>query len=222
MSVKRQKLDDDGQCHVLVILPVTLLATVLGARDYWRNAHKLVRICKAFKDAVYHPNFWMPAVRAHLQRHAPVALHPLIDYVNPFFRFPAHVANCPNWPWWTFLQWLFPKSGASITFKGNTIYLHSREWRESFSFEERVDEEGVGRHTRWLMNSSGSSMIPAICVTKHDGIPSQQGTVYYVTVDDKYVWYDGPLASNKHWCGNVKEITENLVLPMKNQGFYRE
>ena len=184
-------------------------------------------VCVRFRDACRRPEFWMPVVRDYLHKHCPPRFAGIIPHVNPFFRFPSHMARCPDWEWWRFLQWLLPgpKFGTIEFYSvdgmrriGITTHWKGREG-DMMGFEEEDVALPTQWDTFWLYESKEKAT--SVCCIKSD-VQSYAYVRYLTYVDAQLVWRDGPLAGGRRWCGEVTRDVHYHVTPIEGKGFYCE
>jgi hypothetical protein len=230
MSAKRGHADDNQACSggEILTLPNALLAAVLS--PCYLVVAKLMLVCVRFRDACQRPEFWMPVVRDYLRKHCPPEYAGIIPHVNPFFRFPSHMAKCPSagWEWWRFLRWLMPGPGY-----GRIIYCKQDYMRrisinsyyaqgkgELLAFEEDDSASPMLRDTFWLLIEKGTQNAPDLCCLKSELLSTDE-TRYFTFENDKLIWRDGTVANGRRWCGAVTR-DKTIVHPIEGQGFYYE
>lgn len=233
MSIKRGHAEYDdqrgyGTAAGILVLPNALLATVLS--PCYLMVATLMFVCVRFRDACQRPEFWMPVVRDHLRRFCPREYVGIIPYVNPFFRFPPHMAKCPstNWEWWRYLRWLMPGPG-----HGRVVFCKMDGMRriaitsyyelgkgEILGFEEDDLAVPIKRDTFWMLVEDGHANPPSICCIKTENQLMGE-TRYFTFVKDTLIWRDGIVADGRRWCGAVTR-DNYCIQPIEGQGFYYE
>lgn len=193
-----------------------LLAMLLS--PLWLQAADLSLVCKRFNRVIKNnPVFWMPGVRAGLTARNPKLSAKLLHLVNPFYRFPAHIWLCPDWPWWTFLAWLWDDSYlccieeyTHVTLKGHgPNRLKLRFWADG--------EVGFIRGEKILYEHE-----------LHVGYNRYRNTeqfCYTVYLRGTLVFLDGQLSDGNHWCGAMRRRiahADQESVPVEGFGFYRE
>jgi len=220
-----------------LISSVALLARLLS--PLWKECGKLAVVCRRFGEATRHPEFWMPAVRQHLRRVFPRANPELLNYVNPFFRFPEHMPLCPPLPYNAFLDWLFNKTlGSHVeskTVSGFQYVLIQRRNYQVMRFA--LCNDGSSLETTWYtlpVNAFTGGTALRLSKTNALDENSRERTGYVVQMDGISTWCDGPVgAEDLIWCGYVKasarcnprSINDNfdtkVLLPWLGRGEYK-
>jgi hypothetical protein len=186
----------------------------------WKHCFTLALVCKRFKSATHHRNFWMPAVRKKLIK---ISVHAALkSFVNPFFVYPAAMFAAPRWPWWTYLQWLFcsflVKCSPNSLCLSSTYTTLKLEFQctplelcmRTFCYEEERQESG----TKLAYTAVQTIAAPGSPHLSHCSL-SLQGNL---------VWYDGPLKSGRIWCGGVTSTAKGNVItfePIEGAGHWK-
>lgn len=227
-----------GQPILQYITSVALLATLLSA--LWGETARIARVCKRFSAATQHPNFWMPAVRAAVRKQFPNYPPALLASVNPLYRFPKHMTMCPGWPWWRFLQWLFPRMGSArpMTMSGmNQTGDEANAVRASYRIALNAEDDALAfvlfedgsLTTRWYPFPLSRNSA-AILMCNYNEIPDTERSSYVqgytVNVLGKVVWCDADMNDEgRRWCGAIEPRetgSREEAKYVKGQGFYRE
>lgn len=235
---KRAREVAAAKCNPSWVIKDNVLLTAVLSWS-WPDAAGVALTCRRFAALVRSPNFWLHVVRRELLRKyggagsKHVAL--ILDWVNPFYRFPKHMPSYEPWPFSTFLQWLFPKryphADAIAQVMTASVAITLRTECSLISFIEHDNYHHCIRWDIWDEQKIGGAMPSKTYMSQEAPRESGMSSGYYVMQDGRYTWCDATLMANGPvWCGLVTEgktVTTagfeiKLLSPWLGQGCYKQ